>query len=596
MLDEGNGAAQEAEDVEPLLEELATVEQQWRREHWANFLGKAVQPQRISITLQVLPDAEPFDIELVVNESLFRQLASIYALWGWSALLDTLALLEKGRSPNPALFGLAYGAALLLRDRIASELASLEAEVGSRALSRWRQTSTWLTAWRSSFHEISYNHIYYRFPDPDTWKKANAALARYHELNRKRRRSENERKGSPGLGRNYVPGVNDDDYPLIARNWGEREKQFQREAADALGELHRVCPAAVMAADATADLFDPTSTWFVPDTLAGDREIRVGGKIVQTLNLAIRQLNELCASLAPDGVAERSAKFGGLAPDTGEDWNTSRLAGTTGLIGAEHIVARRSLDSWDLGNTLRRVVTLRVTWEQALLAFASAPKSNTVMSVLPIVREYALGAVKGKRSLFHACVATHYLHALEGEMETLRAEQNKFQTLFVIINWIAAIVAVVSFVALTFATGGAAAPAGVAAVFAFIESADAVATALVLAFTVVEVSAQSAEAREQWRQAIAGVVQETPETLRSVGSALESMHAMGWKEIGSQVVLMILKQKVVRLADAALGLRLGIPNRMVLFRRTLELSYLADDIGAVATDGAIVFASVTTSP
>lgn len=595
MLDEGDGAVQEAEAVEQLLDELAPVEQAWRLNHWNKYLGKAVQAQRIGISLPVLPDAEAREIELVVDESLFRQLASIYALWGWPALVDTLALLEKSRTPNPALVGLVHGACLLLRDRIAKELASVEAELGVHALGRWRQTSKRLAEWRGAFRRFSINDTNFLFPDQDTWKKANAALDKYHALNRKRKSSENERKGSPGLGRNYIPGVNDDAYPLIAKNWGEREKQFMREAAETLGELHRVCPAAVLIADATADWFDRSSTWFVPDTAAGDRERRVGGKIVQTLKQATHQLDALCASILRDGVAELAAKSGGLAPGTGEDWNKSRLAGTAGLIGAERIVARRSLESWDLGNSIKRVVTLRVTWEQALLAFSFQPERNTVLSVLPLVREYAMSEKKGNRSQFHACVAAHYLHSLEAEMEELRAQEQKFQTLFAIVNWIAAITAVVSFVALTFASGGAAAPAGVAAIFAFIEGADALATALVLALTAVEVMAHAADEREQWRQVVAGLALETPETLRAVGPTLDSMGAMGW-EIGAQLVLVILKQKTARLADAALGVRLGIPNRIVLFRRTLELGYLADDIGAVATEGAIVFAPVKAAP
>jgi hypothetical protein len=595
MLDEGDGAAQEAEAVEQLLEELAPVEQLWRLNHWANYLGKAVQPQRIGISLQVLPDAEAYEIELVVDESLFRQLASIYALWGWSALVDTLALLEKRDSPNPALVGLVHGACLLLRDRIAMEIAAVEAELGVRALQRWQETGKRLAEWSGAFKRYSINDNSFLFQDKDTWDKANAALDKYHALNRKRKKSENERKSAPGLGRNYVPGVNDDAYPLIDKNWGAREKQFMKEAAEALGELHRVCPAAVFVADATADRFDTNSTWFAPNDAAGTREKYVGGKVVRTLKQSIRQLDALCASTRLDGVAEFAAKPGGLAPETGETWNTSRRSGTAGLIAAERVVARRSLESWDIGNAIKRVVTLRVTWEQALLAFSFEPERNTVLSVLPLVREYAMAEKKGNRSLFHACVATHYLHALEAEMEAMRAQEKKFQAVFAVVNWIAAITAVVSFVALTFASGGAAAPAGVAAIFAFIEGADAVATALVLALTAVEVMAHTADAREQWRQAVAGLTLETPETLRALGPTLDSMGAMGW-EMGAQLVLMVLKQKTVRLADAALGLRLGIPNRIVLFRRTLELRYLADDIGAVATEGAIVFVPVKAAP
>lgn len=594
MLDEG-GAAEAAESVKQLLEELAPVEQLWRRDCWANYLGKSAQPQRIGILLPVLPDADAREIELVVDDSLFRQVASIYALWGWPALLDTLALLEKRNPPNPALAGLVRDACLLLRNRIAMELASIEAELGVHAIRRWQDTSKRLAEWRGTFKRFSINDHSFLFPDKDTWDKVNSVLDKYHALNRKRKKSEDERKSVPGMGRNYVPGVNDNDYPLIAKNWGEREKRFMQDAAAALGELHGLCPAAVFVADATADCFDKSSSWFVADNAAGDREKFVGGKIVRTLKQAISQFDALCASTRLDGVAELAAKPGGLAPETGETWNTSRQSGTAGLIGAERVVARRNLESWDLGNAMKRVVTLRATWEQALLAFALEPKCNTVLSVLPLVREYAMSEKKGNRSLFHACVATHYLHALEAEMEELRGQEQRFRTLFAIINWIAAITAVVAFVALIFASGGAAAPAGVAAVFAFIEGADAIATALVLSLTVVEVMAQSADAREQWRQVVAGLALETPETLRAIGPTLDSMGAMGW-EIGAQLALVLLKQKTARLADAALGLRLGIPNKIVLFRRTLELNYLADDIGAVATEGAIVFAPVKRAP
>ena len=588
MLDEGDGVSQEAAPVELLLDELSPVEQVWLHNHWNGYLGKAVQPQRIALSLPVLPDDDPREIELVVDGTLFRQLASLYALWGWPALTDALGLLGKLRSPNPALVGLVQQACLLLRGRIAVELASVESELGVHALQRWQATKKQLAQWRGTFKRYSINNNSFLFPD-GSWNKVNAALDEYHALNRKRIASEDERKGSPGLGRNYVPSVNDAAYPLIARNWGEREKQFMKEAAEVLAKLHSLCPAALLVADATPDAFNRRSTWFVPDD--GARERFVGGKIVRTLEQAIGQLDALCTSTRLDGVAELVAKSGGLAPDTGETWNTSRRPGTAGLIGAERIVARRCLESWDLGNAMKRVVTLRATWEQALLAVAFAPERNTVLSVLPLVREYAMSEKKGSRSLFHACVAAHYLHALEAEMEELRAQEKKFQAVFAVVNWIAAITAVVSFVALTFASGGAAAPAGVAAVFAFIEGADAVATALVLALTAVEVMAHAADAREQWRQAVAGLALETPETLRAIGPTLDSMGTMGW-EIGAQLVVMLLKQKTAHLADAALGLRLGIPNQIVLFRRTLELGYLADDIGAVATEGAIVFAPV----
>lgn len=378
--------------------ELEPVDRQWLREVWTPYPAKATPARRVTLMLTVLPGTAAVAYELQEDESLFRQLVSLYALWGWTAIEDVQAQLARLSPPRPALAVLVEKTCDLLRARIVVELAAIEAEVGVLAHSRWKATAKQLQAWKQEYTAITKSQ--YVFAKADVWAAANRHLSAYHELRRKRLRSEDLRASKPGLGRDYVPGENDDRYPAIARTFGEQEKAYARTAAQELGQLYRVCPPAVMVADSTAKLFDPTSGVPAgPQTVHGvrlahsHRESGLATTIVEMLEATGGQLDGLIRSLRLDGVAELASKRGGLERSRAEHWNQ---AGT----GAERIVARRCLERWTLDAVVRRSLTTPVGLVDASAAFVMESEANTVLGMPDLVRAYAIDPKASRRSAF----------------------------------------------------------------------------------------------------------------------------------------------------------------------------------------------------
>lgn len=587
-VDIGRGGV-DVTEAEAALLELEPVNVLWLAQHWSGYTGKSVPARSVALALRTLPGTEPVQVDLQIDDTLFHQLALLYALWGWPVVEAVQAQIAALSPPQPSLGGLVRGASGLLRARIIEELAAIEAEVSILAKSRWQATRRQLANWSGGFRKITKSQ--YVFADRQAWKQTNARLEVFHALARKRKRSEDERKNTPGLGRGYVPGVNDDEYRYkdIARNWGAREKEYLRGGAEQLALLRVECPAAVLVADTSADLFEPSGG--KPSTpgmkqgahlIYSDRESALATLIRDTLLRNDSQLAQLTDSLVMDGVAEQAARRGGLVPVLGEYWNRDDP-------GAERIVARRCLERWTLGASLQRTLISPVPLAEALLACAIEPESNTVLGMADLVRAYALDRNAKGRSRFRTCVAVHYQHALEAEIEAARREADKFRILVTVLNWIAAVAALVAFVASTVVSGGASLPAGAVLVCTLIEGVDAALGMAMLALSVVDVIGQVQTAQDEWRQAIALMSVESVETLRRAGLMLGSCSALGI-EITTQLVASVLKLKVAGRIDEALALRLGLPDKIAVVRRALELEWLAGDIGTTVEDGVLVLA------
>lgn len=573
--------------VEALFAELEPVQGDWLRDLWSPYLAKSTPPRSVTLRIAVLPGAPPAVYELQEDGSLFQQLASLYALWGWPALDEVRTQLHALSPARPELLTLVNSTLLLLRGRIAQELAAIESEVGVLAMTRWRATAKQVQAWKGEYRSLINSQ--YVFVRREAWVAANKHLAEFHALQDARRHSEEVRRSSPGLGRDYVPGVNDALYRYvdIARTWGIQEKAYARDAAKALGQLHRICPAAVMVADLTAKLFDPRSSPSdEPATVQGAklqysyRESALATTIMDMLQRTSTELASLVRSLGKDGVAEQASKPGGLARASGEDWNIPGLA-------AERIVARRSLERWSLASVVRRSLTTPVGLLDAVAGYVMQADVNAVLGMTDLVRAYAIDPKATRRSSFRTCVATHYLHALEAEVDAVKREAERFEQLITVINWIASVTAVVAFIASTVVSGGATLPTGIAAACAIIEGADAVLGVAVLALMLVDVAVQVGTAQEEYRQAISLLSVHSADTIRSVGTTLATCQLLGIG-ITTQVVEMLVLQKTAKLMDA-LSIRIGVSNRIRVTQRALELEWLADDIGAVVEDGVLVF-------
>jgi hypothetical protein len=222
-----------------------------------------------------------------------------------------------------------------------------------------------------------------------------------------------------------------------------------------------------------------------------------------------------------------------------------------------------------------------VSVELAALAFVLEPELNTVLGMRDLVRDYALrGRGAGGATRWRGCVAIHYLHALDPELEALRREDEKYQRVVTVVSWVASVAAVVAFVASVFASGGATAAAEGPLICAILEGADSFASAVVLALTVLDLVVRADDARERWRQAVMSLALTDAATLRDVSTALSSMSSMRWI-IGEQLLQILVQHSGAKLVDQ-LSVRLGISNKAQLARRAVELEWLAEDLEAVA--------------
>lgn len=569
------------------LQDLEKDRESWLKECYQAYLQKKHCIETVRVIHIVLPDSDPVQMLLKLDETFFIQLAWVYLWYGWPAIesICSKATESKTRITREAK-DLVLQTCEFLRRRIALELVAIEMGVSKFAKQRWSETAATLVVWQKAFKLIS--KARYGFEKPSVAKAIISKFEKYQSLRKSLERSINERAKVDHLGR-YIPGENDDEYPNFFRTWGKSELTIRNEMKDLAREIGKTCPAALFALEASNSVFAKKDTTTINGVqlVHSYNESELATEIMRVLTETVLELKRNQESLTLVGVSENATKQGGL----GLPIARSTKEGGSWLSGAENAVAGRCLDSWSVGETIAKILNFELLPIVAAAGYIMHTEQNTVMGSRELVQAYTSNNGLNQGTSFQRCLLTHYIHALDSQMSIRKLQLKRFDFVMKAIRWIAATVAIVAFIALIVASDGALIPYGVLQVCSIIQAVNNAINLTLLVQLALEVKFKDEENDTVLRSAISELNSKDINTINDVGEALFRLHTAR-VDITKQMVSMLIMLRATQYNEQILK-AFGLSNKLNLVQRAVELDSMADDLDLIVIDTPVVFEELT---
>jgi hypothetical protein len=557
-------------DVSKGFAELEPAGKQWQKDHLEPYqrTRDARYPvERVQIEFVVLPDTAPRKIDVPIDQAMFAQFSGLYARYGWRVVEAMYRDSTDRKRPYsfPAR-SLIEKTALALRKAVEQELVALERSVSTLARATWTRTSATMRGWLDQFEPVTKSR--YALIDRDKSKKLHKLFVQYHKAEHARAAIAKKREAVDHAGR-YRPGENDAEYPNFYNAFGKDELALQEEMETTARAIHELFEPGLFALLTSESIVAKDTTRFHGIELSRSYgEVDLSTAIHESVNAAIRELNAMILGLSYTGAASS------IAADSGNGIHDPHVA-----------IARKALDTWTFAETFRKVVFGDTSQLAAAYNFLKDEKLNTVLASVQMLDAYIEKARALQPEAWGRSVAAQYRHELKHQ-ESIDANQKaiigKVTRAF---RFVAAVVALLAFIALVVASDGAAA-SSVAVWCALIKSVNEGIALTILAVTALEMKGAQEDLAKEWKAAVSAIKGEDPDTIMRVGNALWSAHELGI-EVTKALAMILLPLALTRLAKSV-ALQFGIETEADVVGHAMDLEGIADDVDSVLRELPVV--------
>lgn len=577
-----------ADQEQEILNELEKDRQKWEKECYQVYAQKKEGLQTVHLKYIVFPDTEPVEISLELNKSLFTQITKLYLYWGWPTIESIYKEVTSGKA-GISLDAITFvkKTCEFLRWRIIYELTNIEVGASLLASKKWKNTIKTLIEWKAAFKQITKSQYVFT---TSVGKSVVVKFNEYHTLRKQLERAKTFRSQAGAAATSYIPGENDNDHRDFYNTWGKNELEIRSKMKDKAQEIGKLCPAALFALSSSESIFNNKNVTTVQGKQLDHsyHESGLATEIMRIIGETITELNRKVKSLLLDGVSESFILKNGLP----EAVKSKRPSDGEKLFGVERLVAGKCLENWNIGETAVKVLTLELTqFEAAALWFVNQKEQNTVLGHFDILQEYKRNIILNKRLSFQRCVLTHYIQALDSEINIHEFKSKKFDAVMKAIRWIASIVSIVAVAVAIVASDGAALPEGISLICSIIGTVDKAINITLLALMALEFKFKDEINKQEWQSAIAELNTKDEDTIQKVGTTLLRLHTER-VEITKQLVTMLIIAQTIKYTDNILEWY-GISTKLNLIARAVELDGLADDLDTVIVDLPVVLETVS---